>query len=44
MPTSKADCCTLMLRRASAYICQPRATLSIWPAKAPHQRDPQNSR
>ena len=44
MPTRKALSSTEWVRRASAYICQPMATLWIWAAKLPVQREAQKSR
>ena len=44
MPTRKALSSTERLSRASAYICQPMATLWIWLAKLPVQRVPQKNR
>ncbi len=44
IPTMKALSATVWVRRASAYICQPMATLWIWAAKDPVQREAQKNR
>ena len=44
MPTRKALSRTEWVWRARAYICQPMATLWIWAAKLPVQRDPPKKR
>ncbi len=44
IPTRKALSCTDRVCRAMAYICQPMATLWIWAAKPPVQRETQKQR
>ena len=44
IPTRKALSCTERVARAMAYICQPIATLWIWAAKLPVQRETQKAR